>query len=123
MSQEKVQDYSNFLNDTENKKKAFLMAVQIKDCVGKNWFNLSRALVKTKQKDIATKLQVLGDFGLVEKKIGAYEDGLGRVGDLLYKIVLSDGDVIEAIDDKIKYHESIIEKLKLEREHLASQSA
>lgn len=112
-----------FLNDPEERKNAVSLAIQVQEFVGKNWFSLNRFMNKTKEdrKSSIFKLKFLEGFGLLQQKMGTWEDGKKERGDIVFKVVISTEDKVIALDEIILYHKVQIENLERQKKNLQAE--
>jgi hypothetical protein len=105
-----------FFASEENKKNALVLANQIRDMVGKNWFTFQRFINKTKEDRAAgyQKLKIGEMFGYIKTKVGDFSDGKDSLRMPMWKVVISKEDHVKALQDIIQYHKNQIIQLELE---------
>jgi hypothetical protein len=117
------EDLMAFLNDPEERKNAVALAAQVQQYVGKNWFSLNRFMRKAKETRQSSifKLKFLEGFGLLQQKMGTWQDGKESRGDIVFKVVISNEDKINALDEIILYHKSQLEDLERQKKNLQTE--
>lgn len=115
-------EFDKFISNPENRQKATVLANQIKELVGKNWFTFERFVDKLKynnedsKTDAYQQLVILKSFGLCVSKVGDGSLPKSKRGKVVYKIVMDYIAQIDLIDHDIAYFEAKIQFLKQERE-------
>lgn len=124
---EAEKEYEKFISNPENRKRATILANQIREAVGKNWFTFDRFCEKLKFKtddvksDAYHQLAILQSFGLCASKKAGYDVPKNKRGKIVYKIIMDYYGQIDLIDHDIAYHEARVEVLKGEREKLVER--
>lgn len=119
---ESEKEFEKFISKPENRQRATILANQIMELVGKNWFTFDHFCEKMKFKtndlrsDAKQQLFILESFGLCASKTGGDDVPKNKKGKVLYKMFIDYYGKIDLIDHDIAYYEAKIEVLKWERE-------
>lgn len=107
-----------FLNDPEEKKNAVSLALQIQECVGKNWFRWERFLQKTGETAAPGEIKI--KLCLAFETITIRKNSRGLIE---YKVTVSNNDKIVALNEIIDYHKEQIISLERRRDSLKPEPA
>lgn len=116
------QQEEEFYGSPENRKNALVLAAQIKETVGKNWFTFNRFLKKTREDKMAGdfKLQLCQKFGFIHVKMGDSGDGMENRGLKMFKVVIDKQDYVDAFNDIIAFHKEQIRLLEIQKKQYES---
>ena len=121
------EEYEKFIRNPENRKRATILANQIVETVGKNWFTFDRFCLKLKlskkeqQEDAFRQLMLLEGFGLCLSKIGGDDVPKNKKGKPVFKISMDYLAQIDLLDHDIAYHQARIEILKEQRQKIVER--
>lgn len=107
------EELQEFLNKEENRQSALRLANQIQEIVGKNWFTLRRFMNKTQESNQLVafqKIKLCQMFGLMQSKVGDYRDGGKNVRLPMFKVTISNEDVIVAYQTMKQYHQDQVNR-------------
>lgn len=120
-------EYDKFITNPENRQRATILANQIKEKVGKNWFTFQGVCDKLnlfkaqEQQDMAHSLAVLIGFGLCVSKMGDDDVPKNKKGKTIFKIVMDYLAQIDLIDHDVAYHQAKVQVLIEQREKIVEK--
>lgn len=115
-------EQETFLANEDNKKRAFTLAVQMEEILGKKWSTLDRIALKTgnTKEECFQKIKLLELFGYAFVDKGDGEKTRER-GQWVFKVAVAKEEKIKAIDKMIESYYEEIDKLKLKIKVLQSE--